>query len=407
MGVTVREKPKGSGRWRLFYNRSGKSKELPYTFRSRQAAEEVSELIRARIALGQPIAGARLTQQDFTAYAMGWLDAVRSQVKESTWKDCYRPILTRHVIPHFKDFRLEEVRPADVRTFLRKLSEQGLSASTQRLARTVLSMVLDRAYEDELIRENPVKRVRYRVGRRVQKKRFNAMTLLEVHRLLDTAMEHLPRWYAFFCLMAYTGMRLSEARGLRWQAVHFGSDNKDPRRYVRIEETVTMGRLSDDVTKTGRDRSVDLNHDARQALLDHHVEELSQGRGRPEDYVFCTASGLPVRKEQATRALTKACNIAGLERRTPGDFRHTYITIMLYEMEEDLLYVIDQVGHASVQMILHNYGHPERYYRPEKVDRLARRPATDRPSSASGPVSWLGRGDSNLHNWRQRPGSYH
>ena len=34
MGVTVREKPKGSGRWRLFYNRSGKSKELPNTFRS-------------------------------------------------------------------------------------------------------------------------------------------------------------------------------------------------------------------------------------------------------------------------------------------------------------------------------------------------------------------------------------
>ena len=55
MGVTVREKPKGSGRWRLFYNRSGKSKELPYTFRSRQTAEEVAELMRARLALGQPV----------------------------------------------------------------------------------------------------------------------------------------------------------------------------------------------------------------------------------------------------------------------------------------------------------------------------------------------------------------
>ena len=187
--------------------------------------------------------------------------------------------------------------------------------------------------------------------------------------------------------MAYTGMRLSEARGLRWGSIHFGHGPEDPRRYICVKETVTGPSLADDVTKTGRERRVDLNTEARQALLDHHVEEIGEGRGGPTYYVFSRSSGAHLREGHANEILTKACTLAGLRRITPVDLRHTYITVMLYELEEDVLYVIDQVGHSGVQMILDHYGHPERYHRPEKADRMAPRPATDRPSPATPPVS--------------------
>ncbi|MCH7922564.1 MAG: site-specific integrase [Nitrospinae bacterium] len=271
-----------------------------------------------------------------------------------------------------------------------------MAEKTIQNVRTTLSSIFRSALEEERVERNPVSLVRIRSSRRRRKKQFNTLTLEELHRLLDTVRAHYPEWGAFFTVLAYTGLRLSEIRGLRWASVNLGDSAKDPRRFLLIRETVTGINLVDDVTKTGRERRVDLNIEARQALLDHHIAELEAGRGRSTGFVFCRLRGGPIAIDQPNEVLTKACALAGLNRITAGDLRHTYITIMLYELEEDLLYLLEQVGHATIQMVLQHYGHPERYHRPEKVDKMAPKPATDRPSPATPPVStW--KDDINIH----------
>jgi len=388
VGITHREKPRGSGRWRLFFNRGGKSREIPnLTFRTKQAAEETAEKLRARLALGLSIHDLSKDSPPLNFYALNWLDRLRKEraVKENSLIAAYEPSVRRHIAPYFGSRPINEIKPADVRAFLASLIEKGLSEKTARNVQGILSSIMFRAVEDEIINRNPVRAVRYRTSRGLRKKKFNTLLLRELHHLLDIIQTHFPEWEAFFTVLAYTGARLSEIRGLCWSSVHIGRDPKDPRRFIRIERTITGVDLEDDKTKTGKDRSVDLNAAARQALLDHHVEELSKGRGQPDDYVFCRPGGGHVYGWDANRVLAKACALAGLKRITTGDFRHTYITVMLYELEEDLLYVIDQVGHSGVQMILQHYGHPERYHRPEKVDKMAPGPATDRPLPATGP----------------------
>jgi integrase len=237
--------------------------------------------------------------------------------------------------------------------------------------RMLLAAIFRSAEEEELVERNPVDLVRLPKRKRHGKKQFNALTLEELHRLLKNVHEQFPEWYTFFVVLAYTGLRLSEIRGLKWGSVQFGEGVEDSKRYITVREAVTGPSLADDVTKTGRERRVDLNTEALQALLDHHVEELAEGRGGAGEYVFCSPAGVQLWEGYPSRILTKACALAGLKRVTPGDLRYTYITIMLYELEEDLLYVIEQVGHSSIQMILNQYGHPERYHRPEKVGRMA------------------------------------
>lgn len=388
MGITAREKPKGSGRWRLFYNKSGRTREMPgFTFKTNQAAEETAEKLRARLSLGLSIHDLSKDAPPLNLYALNWLDRLRKEraLKENSLIAAYEPSVRLHIAPHFGSRPINEIKTSDIRAFLAALIEKGLSEKTARNIQGILSSIMSRAVEDEIIDRNPVRAVRYRTSRGLRKKKFNTLLLRELHHLLDTIQAHHPEWEAFFTVMAYTGVRLSEARGLCWSSVHIGQGSKDSRRFIRIERTVTGVGLTDDKTKTGKDRSVDLNAAARQALLDHHVEELSRGRGQPDDYVFCRHGGGHVYGWDANRVLAKACALAGLKRITAGDFRHTYITVMLYELEEDLLYVIDQVGHSGVQMILQHYGHPERYHRPEKVDKMAPGPAIDRPSPATGP----------------------
>jgi len=396
MGITAREKPKGSGRWRLFYNKGGRTREIPgFTFKTRQAAEETAEKLRARLSLGLPLHDQGQDTPSIDQYALGWLERMKLQVKANTLKT-YGIAVRRHIISYFGSRPINEIGPADVRAFLDHLAESGLTEKTVQNVRVTLSSIFRSALEEERVERNPVSLVRLRSSRRRRKKQFNALTLEELHRLLDTVRAHYPEWGAFFTVLSYTGLRLSEIRGLRWASVNLGDSPKDPRRFLLIRETVTGTDLVDDVTKTGRERRVDLNTEARQALLDHHVAELEAGRGRPTGFVFCRPQGDPIAIDQPNEILTKACALAGLNRITAGDLRHTYITVMLYELEEDLLYLLEQVGHSSVQMVLQHYGHPERYHRPEKVDKMAPRPATDRPSSATPPVSpW--KTDINIH----------
>lgn len=386
MGITVREKPKGSGRWRLFYNKGGRTREMPgFTFKTEQAAEETAEKFRARLSLGLTIQDLSKDAPPLNLYALGWLEEVKREVKTTSWISVHRPAVNNHIIPYFGSKPINEIKPADVRAFIAHLSDKGLAYKTIRNVRGAMNLIMKRAVEDELVERNPVEIVKVRATRRERKKRFNTLTLEELHHLLDTIREHYPDWHTFFTVLAYTGMRLSEARGLRWQAVHLGKTREGARRFLRVEETVTKTHVVDDTTKTGKDRRVDLNVEARQALIDHHVAEMARGRGNPEDYVFTRDDARPVRENLPNEILTKACTLADLKRTTPGDLRHTYITIMLYELEEDLLYVIEQVGHSSVSMILDHYGHPERYHRPEKVDRMAPGPATYAPSPATHP----------------------
>ncbi|MDA2916381.1 site-specific integrase [Nitrospinae bacterium AH_259_B05_G02_I21] len=387
MGITAREKPANSGRWRLFYNRGGKSREIPgLTFKTKQAAEEVAEKLRSRLALGLPLHEYSQDHPPIDQYALGWLERMKRQVKANSLK-AYGIEVRRHILSYFGSKPINEIRPADVRAFLDHLAEGGLAEKTIQNIRTTLSSIFRSAVEEERVERNPVSLVRLRYSRRRRKKQYNTLTLEELHRLLDTIQSHYLEWHPFFTVLAYTGLRVSEIRGLRWASVNLGDSAKDPRRFLLIRETVTGTNLVDDVTKTGAERRTDLNMEARQALLDHHISELSAGRGRPTDFVFCRPGGSHIAMDRPSEILTKACALAGLNRITPVDLRHTLITIMLYELEEDLLYVIEQVGHSSVQMILDHYGHPERYHRPEKMDRMAPKSAIHRPSLPTVPVS--------------------
>jgi integrase len=69
--------------------------------------------------------------------------------------DSYESILDNHLKPVFGNVRLDQISRKDIKAFIIKKQNSGLSPNTVRIMRAYLSSVLTQAVDDELIDANP------------------------------------------------------------------------------------------------------------------------------------------------------------------------------------------------------------------------------------------------------------
>jgi integrase len=75
------------------------------------------------------------------------------------------------------------------------------------------------------------------------------------------------------------------------------------------------------------------------------------------------------------------CALAGLRANRIHDLRHSYATILLYELHAPIQYVSEQLGHSSIKITVDTYGHPRQGMSTHLVDQLG----TPMPHSATVP----------------------
>jgi integrase len=64
--------------------------------------------------------------------------------------------------------------------------------------------------------------------------------------------------------------------------------------------------------------------------------------------------------------------MTGLRVTCVHDLRHSYATIRLYELHAPIQYVSEQLGYASIKIIIDIYGHPRQGTNTYLADRLDR-----------------------------------
>jgi integrase len=159
MGVRVRQKTKGKGNpWWVFISHNGKRTSRKVG--DKKSAEAVASTIRAKLQLGEFGFEEQKPVPTFKEYSQKWLRFVESQCRggepkyrESTFEE-YEGVLRNHVLPVFKDHRIDSIIKGDVRDFLVSKLD-GLSVKRVMLLKCVLSNVFNFALDDELISTNP------------------------------------------------------------------------------------------------------------------------------------------------------------------------------------------------------------------------------------------------------------
>lgn len=318
---------------------------------------------------------------DFREFASRWLaDRVLANGGEELGDLRWR--LEWHLMPYFRDHRLDEIKAEDVDAYARfKLGEKqqaaeakskqdrrrGLSAGSINKTITTLAAILEQAVEYELIPRNPAASSKRKLPtpktRRTYLDRAEPIVaLLDAAGDLDaektgagkaeedkTGAERiaLPYRRPLLAVLVYAGLRISEAEELR-------------RRDVRLAE----GKLRIRGTKTDNaDRVVDLLPVLHDELSVYFAADPDAD---PNDRVFRTSKGgrigaTNVRRrilapaiEAADKRLRKDGDEPFPEGITPHSLRRTFASILV-ALGKDPSYVMNQMGHATPAFTLGVY----------------------------------------------------
>ena len=339
--------------------------ECPYVvvwrYRGRQATETFRTYAEAREAKGDRAAGETrpTAKASFGEYFASWIESYSGRTARGfseTSRSLYRRSVEDHALERWRTWRLGEIGPADVRGLYRDLSDAGVSTSGLRGLRAALSALFATAFEDGLVRSNPVQGVRIPVSRSGEpaEEAGKALTREELALLLAALPDE--RWRLFFEFLTHSGLRISEAVGLRWRHIELG-----PRPRVLVREQLYNGKRTNLKSGAAR-RDIPLSP-AMTMRLRAHRRDSYRGERTP---VFATDAGTELNRPNiAGRVLKPAAKAAGLTVERDGEqvawvsfhtFRHTCASL-LFEAGRNVKQVAEWLGHADPSFTLRTYVH--------------------------------------------------
>ena len=217
------------------------------------------------------------------------------------------------------------------------------SGSTVAMARLALTRALTRAQAKNLALRNVSALTGTPSG--TGGLRSRSMTLAQATALTTAAQVAGLCIDAYVMLSLCTGVRIEEARALRWEHVDFGGPAAASARLACVAVWRSVRARGDTKTRKSR-RTLGLPRLAVTALHSSHEETGPQ----PGDLVFRTATGEPLDAANVRRSFRVVCRAAGIGQDwTPRELRHTFVRLMSdnnVAVEE----IARLVGHASSKL---------------------------------------------------------
>jgi integrase len=154
-----------------------------------------------------------------------YLPIMRRLLAASTY-DRYSGVIDHYLLPRFGNMMLRELTPIVLQTYLAGLSDTKLSHESIDKIRDVLSAVLREAVKYQLLVRNPMEGLQLPAERRGRRRSKPYLTPEQFELLIAK----MPEPYASMVYVAiFTGLRVSELVGLRWNDIHADSITIDER----------------------------------------------------------------------------------------------------------------------------------------------------------------------------------
>lgn len=289
-------------------------------------------------------------------YAELWFREAENRVGRSTIER-YRKEYRLHVRAELGRKLLRDIARFDLRILIAAKTSSGLHPA---MLVKVLSNLFRSAHEDGLTPNNPARRIaRLFPATKHDRSEVKAFTRSELARLLEEAERSAPLFAPMFRTMAFTGIRIGEARALQVVSVHAEARKLD------IVRTFSRDTLSP-TTKTRAARRIEIPQSLAEFLAAH-----VSGR-KPEELCFCRPDGRFFREGPTLALFKRIVKRAGLSPHfTSHCLRHTYASSLI-QQGVPIVYVQRQLGHSSIRQTVDVYGRWLELSQAVELDRFTR-----------------------------------
>jgi integrase len=289
-----------------------------------------------------------LTPTNFKAYAEKWLGGL-SGLKPSTIRE-YRSAMIHNLIPAFGEQPIGSLTVTDVNAYIAK--RQGiLKPKTLRNHLALLHRFFEDAVDAGHLAVNRLHASRSlrrpKALRPEDEGEVEILDASEVNRLLDKIAAH---YVPLYVTLVSTGMRLGEALGLQFGDIDWNAQQ------IRIRRSLWKGEYYLPKSKKSR-RSIDIGDQVLGALRGVQRGRYDQAEPPGDAPVFVTTTGAIINPDNLRhRVWEPALAAATLRHVTMHSLRHTYASLMIAQ-GENIKYISEQMGHASIQITVDRYGH--------------------------------------------------
>ena len=151
-----------------------------------------------------------------------WVEVARLDGLEQSTVESYAAHLRLHIAPRLGSVKLSDLGKSEVQDFADGLRQDGMSPAMVKKILASLGAIISEAMDRGLVARNAVKEIS---GRRKRKNKRTAVKLKvgrdipepgDVSAIIANAK---GRWRPLLMAAAFTGLRASELRGLRWADV--------------------------------------------------------------------------------------------------------------------------------------------------------------------------------------------
>jgi len=276
--------------WYVYYREDGKKRGR--VVKGARNKTEAERYLKTEI-FGNNVEHLHRGSIKFSDYALKWIDNKQPYLKPSVY-DRYVLNLQKHIIPFFREKKLNSIYSGHIQEFVKHLSQKKsgkyknpslrsvktLSPKTVNNNLMILSSLFSDALDDRMIDVNPVLIKKHKLS--VKNEEADFFSVQEIQTFLRYVR---AEYYSFFFLLWNTGLRVNEATALKWSAIDF--ENK----MIRITKSIYRrygtdgsGSLIETEPKSSAgNRIVPLTPQLEQVLLDARREKSVQGI---DGYIF-------------------------------------------------------------------------------------------------------------------------
>lgn len=308
----------------------------------------------------------------FNKFIDEWLPIYRPTVKESTYATTLR-IIDNHIRKELGECFLDRINVRTCDKAVKKWFKNSPIVFKRYAMYT--SKILDYAINLELIKSNPMRKVVLPKVKREHKEFDQFYTKNELDDFLFWAKDYSFKAYAFFRLLAYSGIRKGEALALQWKDIDLAHNT------ITIERTESKGiddRLMITTPKTPNAyRTIHVQHETLQVLTEWRKQQtgnlirLGGNVFNPEQLVFSNTNNQmldPYTVDKWNRAI---CSKHHLRRIKVHGFRHTHASLC-FEAGLSMEDVKNRLGHAKISTTMDVYTHVTKTKEKESAEQFNR-----------------------------------